>query len=52
MYHILKEDPWRNKVPLMSVSYKKDADEFVRNTSEQVEQVVRIPHTRATLIKM
>lgn len=52
MYHIFKNDMWGNKVPIMTVSRKDDADAFVERNRHIVTRVTEVPRSKSTIILM
>ena len=52
MYHIYKDDPWGNKVPIMSIAHKSVADAYLRKHKDIITRVVNIPSNVQSLIVM
>ena len=52
MYIMFKDDPWGNKVPIMAISGKHAADEFLEKNRHIITDVVDVPRNVQTLIKM
>ena len=52
MYHFFKNDPWGNKIPVMSISGKDAADEFLKRNRSQITLVVEVPRNKQSLILM
>lgn len=45
---MLKTDPWGNKIPIMDIQRKEDADDFLRRHRDVIGQV--LPINRQTLM--
>lgn len=52
MYHLFKEDPWGNKIPIMSVSHKDTATQLIKGYKGSITQVLEVPRSKSTIIKM
>ena len=52
MYHMFKTDMFGNRVPLMSISDKRVADEYLERNRHIVTQVVDVPRSVRTLALM
>lgn len=52
MYHLFKEDPWRNKVPYMTVSRKEVADKLLKDGKDFITDVVNVPRSKSTILIM
>lgn len=52
MYHFMKDDPWGNKIPMMSISRKEDSDEFLKRNQSLITRVVEVPRNKQSLILM
>ena len=52
MYHLFKEDPWRNKVPYMTVSRKEVADKLLKDGKDFITDVVNVPRSKSTILMM
>lgn len=52
MYHFFKDDPWGNKIPVMSMSDKEAADEFLERNRSLITRVVEVPRNKQSLILM
>lgn len=52
MYHFMKDDPWGNKVPMMSISRKEDADKFLERNRSVITRVVEVPIGKQSIILM
>lgn len=52
MYHVYKDDPWRNKVPLMSFTRESVANDFIKKHKSIVTRIVNVPRDIQSLIIM
>jgi hypothetical protein len=52
MYHLFKDDPWGNKIPIMTVSSEDTATRLMKNGKDYVTQVLEVPRNKSTIIKM
>lgn len=52
MYHIFKDDPWGNKIAVMSIGDKRSADAYVKRNKDIVTKVVNVPRSKSTIILM
>ena len=52
MYHFYKDDPWGNKVPLMSIARESVATDFIKKHKNVVTQVVNVPRDVQSLIEI
>lgn len=50
MYHIFKDDPWGNKVPLMSIARESVATDFIKKHKDIITKVVNVPSNVQSLI--
>lgn len=47
-----KDDPWGNKVPIMSIADGRAADDFLKNHKNIISRVVKVPRNVQSLIEM
>lgn len=52
MYPMFKDDPWGNKVPLMSIARESVADDFLQKHKDIVTRVVKVPRNVKSLIEI
>lgn len=52
MYCFFKDDPWGNKIPVMCIAGKHEADEFLKRNRSQITRVVEVPRNKQSLILM
>ena len=52
MYYMYKDDPWGNKIPVMVISGKRNADAFLERNKGVITKIVRVPRNVQMLIKM
>jgi len=50
MYHMFKDDPWGNKIPIMSIAHKSVADDFLQKHKDIITKVVNVPSNVQSLI--
>lgn len=50
MYILYKDDPWRNKIPVM-VATKPYSDQMLNTCKDDITRVVYIPQNTKSLIK-
>ena len=48
----MKDDPWGNKIPVMSISGKECADIFLDKHKDTITQVIKAPISKSTIILM
>ena len=52
MYHFMKDDPWGNKIPVMSIGDKRVADMYLKTNQRLITRVVEVPRDKQSLILM
>ena len=52
MYHLFKDDPWGNKTPYMTVSNEDTATQLMKDYKGSITQVLEVPRSKSTIIKM
>ena len=52
MYHFFKDDLWGNKVPVMSIGDKHDADKYLERHRSLITRVLEVPRNKQTIILM
>lgn len=52
MYHFMKDNPWGNKIPVMSIGDKRDADEYLKQHRALITRIVEVPRDKQSLILM
>ena len=52
MYHFMKDDPWGNKIPVMCISGKQAADEYLEQHRSLITRVVEVPRNKQSIILM
>ncbi|MBO4499113.1 MAG: hypothetical protein J5732_02535 [Bacteroidaceae bacterium] len=52
MYHLMKDDPWGNKIPVMSISSKHDVETYLERHRTLITRIVEVPRNKQSLILM
>lgn len=52
MYHFMKDDPRGNKIPMMSISDKRDTNEYLKQHRTLITRIVEVPRDKQSLIMM
>ena len=52
MYHLFKDDPWGNKVHVMTVSNEDTATRLTKDDKSYITKVLEVPRSKSTIIKM
>lgn len=52
MYHFFKNDPWGNKVPVMSIGEKRVTDECLERHQNLITRIVEVPRRKQLILLM